>query len=127
MKAPPDDKAPRILLVEDQFLLALHMGEDLKLEGYHLVGPAHSVDMALDLIGSTPVDAALLDVNLGARTSYPVADALAERHIPFAFLSGYSREDLDPRYHRQVLLNKPVLPDELHRAVQELVAQARPR
>lgn len=127
MKAPPDDKAPRILLVEDQFLLALHMGEDLKLEGYHLVGPAHSVDMALDLIGSTPVDAALLDVNLGACTSYPVADALAERHIPFAFLSGYSREDLDPRYHRQVLLNKPVLPDELHRAVQELVAQARPR
>jgi len=118
-----DQSGPRILLVEDHFLLALHMGEHLKLDGCRLVGPAYNLEQALDLVRGTPVDVALIDVNLGESTSYPVAEALIEKGIPFAFLSGHSKQDLEPRYRSHMLIAKPVHPDALSKAVRELVGQ----
>lgn len=114
---------PRILLVEDQFLVAFDMVEQLKAEGYLVVGPANSLREALSLVETTPIDAGLLDVNLGACSSYPVAEALIEKGIPFAFLSGHSSGDLKPDFREHSLITKPVHPNTLRETVLDLVGR----
>ncbi|ETX10773.1 hypothetical protein OCH239_21335 [Roseivivax halodurans JCM 10272] len=97
-----------ILIVEDEWLVAtdlMHMIEDI---GYHAHGPAHSVSEALDLLNEAEVDAGLLDVNLRGETSYPIADAMAEKGLPFAFLSGYTSDQLRPGFQECPLLSKPI-------------------
>ncbi len=84
-----------VLIVEDEWLVAIDLAEEVTGDGYEVLGPAHTVSEALDLIKDADVDAALLDVNLRNETSYPVAEALAERGVPFSFLSGYAENQLE--------------------------------
>ena len=86
--------ARRILLVEDEALVALYTANVLKNAGYEVVGPANSLDSALRLARSEPLDAAVLDVNIAGTNVWPVAGILSERHIGFVFLTGFS-SDLD--------------------------------
>jgi len=75
---------------------------------YEIVGPAHTVAVALDLIETTPPpDAAILDVNLRNELSYPAADALRVRRIPFMFLTGYVAPGIEARFHNEVVMTKP--------------------
>lgn len=97
-----------IMIVEDEWLIAMDIAEAVQDSGFKVAGPAHTVATALELLASTQVDGGLLDVNLRGETSYPVAEALAERRIPFAFLSGYASSQLRTCYQSHPILSKPV-------------------
>jgi CheY-like chemotaxis protein len=86
---PPELTGKRVLIVEDELLVALLI-EDLLIElGCQTLGPCGSVALALDAARSERFDLAVLDVNLAGEMVYPVAEVLAQRQIPFLFLSGY--------------------------------------
>lgn len=85
----------RILLVEDEPMIAFAL-EDMVAElGHQVVGPAFRLAEALDLAASEAIDAAVLDVNLNEQSSYAVADVLRERGIPFLFATGYAEGGVD--------------------------------
>lgn len=79
----------RVLAVEDEPVVAMALEDMLADLGCTVVGPALRLEEALRLVDETEFDAAILDVNLGSATSYPVAAALRRRGIPFAFATGY--------------------------------------
>lgn len=122
MSAPA--AAPRrILVVEDEMLVAMFIADTLEEAGCEIVGTTGRIDEALALIDGGEIDAAVLDVNLGrGRTSFPVAEALATRDIPFLFSTGYGAQPLRQRYPERSVLTKPFKEDELVRAVASLVA-----
>lgn len=108
---PPSLAGLRLLLVEDEYLLAMYLAEALQDLGAEVLGPVGSVDDALDLIDSEPhIDAAILDVNLRGEPSYAIADVLALRHVPFVFASGYERRMLPERYRDVGICAKPFDP-----------------
>ena len=89
----------RILIVEDEYLIAMMLRDGLEDVGSFVVGPVPSVEKALKAIAADPdIDAAILDVNLGGVMAYPVAEALITRKIPFVFTSGYEAATLRARY-----------------------------
>ena len=98
----------RILVVEDEALIAMDFADTLSNAGYVVVGPANSVAQALALISQFGCDAAVLDTNLGAETSEPVARALVESGTPYVATSGYSREQQPEFMQTAPLLGKPV-------------------
>ncbi len=115
----------RLLVVEDDPLVLTLMEELLVEFGCTLVGPATSVVDALRLVAEAPIEAALLDVGLGpGEDGYPVAEALAERSVPFAFVSGYGPEALPPAWRDRPLLRKPFTAAQLRAAVTALAAGA---
>jgi CheY-like chemotaxis protein len=97
----------RILVVEDEFLIALDIAGVLEDNGLVVVGPFAGTSEALAALTQQPVDGALLDANLGGQPVGHVADALSARKVPFAFVSGYGRERLPPRYREAPLVRKP--------------------
>lgn len=85
----------RILVVEDDYLLAESLNDLLIEAGVRVVGPVGNVSDALSLVTSgEEIDGALLDVNVRGQPVFPVADALLERGVPFSFCSGYDRYTL---------------------------------
>ncbi|HEX4893384.1 MAG TPA: response regulator [Hyphomicrobiaceae bacterium] len=86
----------RVLVVEDEPLIALDLKEELEQAGFAVVGPAFKLSEGLELAADAAVDVALLDVNLGKETSAPVAGRLRDRNIPFLFTTGYSDQALIP-------------------------------
>ena len=79
----------RILVVEDNILLAMELMEELEKIGEEPIGPMTSVTVALHAVRTyNRIDAVLMNVDLGGEASVPVADALTERHIPFLFITG---------------------------------------
>jgi two-component sensor histidine kinase/DNA-binding response OmpR family regulator len=98
----------RILLVEDEPLIAMMMKEALSELDYDVRGPISSVDDALSEIANGTVDGAVLDINLGGTSAYPVADALVARDIPFVFITGYARQGVEARFSQTPVLSKPV-------------------
>jgi|GEM_PF-1061684 len=99
----------RVLLVEDEVLIAMEIKAMLSDAGCDVIGPATSVDAGLRLIAEAIPDAALLDVNLGARGfSYDLADELIARKVPFAFCTGYANTSYLPeRFADAEILAKP--------------------
>ena len=79
----------RVLVLEDEFLIAADLVQMLEEIGHRVVGPAARLDAALDLVAAEPIDVAILDLNIGGQRSDPVAAALAARGIPFIFATGY--------------------------------------
>ena len=108
----------RVLIVEDEVLIALDLAEQLEEAGFEVLGPAVSVAAALELIKSIGCDSAVLDVNLGKETSEPVAQQLVTLGIPFIVLSGYSTIQHAPIFSSAPKLRKPA-------AIEELVALLR--
>ena len=74
--------SPRVLVVEDESLIAMLVEDGLETLGYEVVGPVGTVDAALRIVEQTPFDLALLDINLGGKQSFPIAEALEARGIP---------------------------------------------
>jgi DNA-binding response OmpR family regulator len=105
--------SPRVLIVEDEFFIALDIGQQLEDEGFEVVGPAPSVSKALRLVAEPGCDVAILDVNLGGETSEAVAHRLQESHKPFVVLSGYSADDKLPWFGGAPVLPKPLRMDDL--------------
>jgi len=99
-----------ILIVEDEFIVALETADLLANMGV-AAQIASGVAKALQLLHSTKFCGAVLDVNLGNETSYPVADVLAARGIPFVFVTGYGRGVIDERYQSIPMFQKPLSAD----------------
>src|SRR5665213_1531012 len=98
---------PRILLLDDEPLIAMMMADWLTELGCETVGPADTVATALQLIEETGVDGAILDVSLGDGSSFAVAQALRRRGIPFAFATGHGADKLADGFADTLLLPKP--------------------
>lgn len=96
----------RVLVVEDEMLVLMFMEDMLADLGCRSVSAAATVDQALTLVKTNSFDVAMLDMNLGGVRSYPVADALAARGVPFAFATGYGGHTLDG-YGERPMLKKP--------------------
>jgi CheY-like chemotaxis protein len=119
----------RILIVEDEYLIATTLSDALEAAGSVIVGPVPSVDKAIKKIESEPqIDAAVVDVNLGGEFAYPVADTLLARHIPFVFTSGYENHILRTRYPNVKNCLKPYLivkvEEALANALQPVIGEA---
>jgi CheY-like chemotaxis protein len=119
-----DDAAPtRVLVVEDEYVIALDLSQQLEDAGLVVCGPASNTPKALSLIDESPPDVALLDVNLGGgKTSYDIARKLILLDIPFAFLSGYSIDQLMPEFENVPLLAKPCSAPIIVKVIGTLVA-----
>lgn len=109
-------KDKRILVVEDEALIAV-MVEDMLLElGSHVVGPAATIEAALELARSAEIDAAVLDVNVRGERIDPVAEALMARGIPVLFATGYGEVRLASGVQTTVI-DKPYTQDKLARGL----------
>jgi len=122
-----DRPCARVLVVEDEWLISEEVEETLHDAGYDVVGPVPSVASALSLIEAERIDTAVLDIHLGKEKSFPVAQALASRAIPFVFVSGYSYNDMPSQFHDCPLLNKPVSPHNLLSQLKLLLANYKSR
>jgi PAS domain S-box-containing protein len=128
----PDDATPelpqaratgderRILVVEDEELVALELSSELSRLGWAIVGPAATLAEAQALL-SHGVDAAVLDVNLRGRPIYPVAEALRARHVPFLFCTGYEMVDPEGRFANVPVIRKPAHPAAVSAALSDLL------
>jgi DNA-binding LytR/AlgR family response regulator len=100
----------KVLVVEDNFLIAEHVRSVLLREGCEVLGPAARVAQALTLVRTAEaLDGGLLDINLGEELCFPVAAALAERSVPWVFLTGYDGPAIVPaQFAERPLLPKPL-------------------
>ena len=97
----------RVLVVEDESLVAMLLETILEDMGCMAVGPAATVDEGLRMAADEAVDAALLDVNVAGRQVFPVAQALKDRGVPFVFSTGYGEGGLPDEWRGQPTLQKP--------------------
>jgi CheY-like chemotaxis protein len=112
---------PRILIIEDELLVALIMEEMCRGAGYRVSGVAHTVEMARDELAKRNFDAVLLDVNMGGQYQPKTADLLKAKCIPFAFVTGYDYL-VDPAHEKVPMLQKPFTPVQLRAFLKKLVA-----
>jgi CheY-like chemotaxis protein len=111
---------PRVLIVEDEFLIAQLIEEMVTELGYSVAGVAHTVAAALKAFSELNFDAVLLDMNLDGRRNPETADFLLQRGIPFAFVSGY--DYIGERHHAHVpMVLKPFSDEQIGAALRALV------
>lgn len=115
----------RILLIEDEPLVALDIESDLTAAGFEVVGPAATLKSAKQLISEASFDAVLLDANLAGHPVDELAAALTQKSVPFAFATGYGREALPLAFRGAPLLLKPFNREQLLSVVEGLLSDAR--
>jgi two-component sensor histidine kinase len=106
----------RVMIVEDEALVAMMMEGFVEELGFSVCGPFSSLSAATVAAQTGGFEAAVLDVNLGGEVVYPLADLLAERGVPFIFVTGYGSELVDNRFADVPVLQKPVQVNELQSA-----------
>ena len=111
----------RVLVVEDDLLQGEHVSDLLEGEGMEVLGPAATVAAALELLDTTTVDAAILDIRLRNGLCFEVARTLRERRIPFLFLTGSVREVLPAELQAVPLLHKPCDPQRLLEVLHDIL------
>ena len=111
----------RVLLVEDEALVGMMMRDILVENGLFVVGPCCTLAEALATISATEVDCAILDLNLGGETVYPLAEVLSARSVPFLFVTGYGRESIEERFKIVPIIHKPVVRDSLERHLRDVL------
>src|SRR5689334_20757210 len=102
----------RILVVEDEAIIALEMESILTEASYDVVS-CGSLQSGLKVAEDQSFDAAVLDLNLHGQMSFPIADALAEKNIPIIFVSGYEPEVVPRNHQRRPFVGKPYLSQKL--------------
>lgn len=113
----------RVLVVEDEMLVAMAIEEMLERFGCTVVGVEARVRRALEFASRESVDAAVLDVNLAGEKVFPVAEALARRGVPFVFSTGYGAAGVDADFPGAPVLQKPYPEEALARALAEAVGR----
>lgn len=103
----------RVLIVEDEMLIAIEIESSLTQYGCHIVGPAQSIEIAESLINSTQVDVAILDVNLNGQLVAPVIENLRTKNISFLLLTGYDIPNLPLSIENYHVVQKPFTSDSL--------------
>lgn len=119
----------RVLVVEDEAMVAMLVEDELLGAGAQVVGPAASVEDAmrlLDGIGDGGLDIGVLDMNLGGRSVLPVADALARRAVPFIFMTGYGDTGIHGPHAGVPVLQKPFSPCDLIAILGQMMATPKP-
>ena len=111
-----------LLVVEDEMLVMMGIEDMLSDLGCTSIRVAGSAIKALELIAANAFDFALLDVNLNGQRSYPVASALAERGVPFAFSTGYGEHGVDDGFGDRPVLTKPFGSHQLVTMLAEVLA-----
>jgi PAS domain S-box-containing protein len=111
----------RILVVDDEPLIAMDIVSILEEEGCEILGPAPTLQKALDLVETGNADAALLDANLAGEPVDTLAAALTRRQVPFSFVSGYGLDSLPEAFSHAMLIKKPFQRQELVEAVRRMV------
>jgi PAS domain S-box-containing protein len=106
--APKIAYGRRVLVVEDEALVAMMIQEFLTEYGHSVVGPIGRASEALLAAKETDYDAAILDINLGDGMAYPVADILSARGVPFVFITGYEADTVEDRFSHVPVLQKPI-------------------
>lgn len=110
-----------ILIVEDEPLIAMMIEDFLDVLGKSVAGTADTIEAALAVIAEGRVDAAILDVNLrGGEKSFPIADVLADKGIPFVFATGGSHDTVAEEYRDRPTLPKPFTMDGVAKALDAL-------
>lgn len=112
----------RVLVVEDEALIAMDIEAQLTTAGYEVVGPAGTIEEAIRLIGTTGLEAALVDANVRGRQVGDIAEALTAKGVPFAFATGYGRSALPAAFQHERILAKPFSHEDLVATVAGLLA-----
>jgi len=115
------DRKLKVLIVEDEAIVALHLEDTLTDLGYDVVATAGRVDSATRLASTLPLDLAIVDLNLNGERTDPVADVLAARGVAIVFATGYGAAALDKRWAGVPTLQKPFQSIELERAIARAV------
>lgn len=112
----------RVFVVEDETLVLFGLEDILSELGCVVVAQAMRLEQALAKAHELgPVDAAILDVNIGGRTVFPAAQVLAERGVPLLFATGYGREGLPEEWQAHPVIVKPYSPQDVERALTSLL------
>ena len=117
-----DEQARRVLLVEDDGLVAMLVEDMLDELGFACAGNPGSVAEGLAAVAAGGFDAAILDINLGGERVFPVSDALIAAGLPFVFSSGYGAADIPEAYRRWPIAAKPFRLDDLETALTAALA-----
>jgi CheY-like chemotaxis protein len=112
----------RVLVVEDETMIAMLVEDMVQDFGSAVVGPAAKMDEALNLARNANLDAAILDINVGGAAIFPVADVLRARGIPLIFSTGYGVDGLPPRFLDSPTLRKPFTYEALREALRNALA-----
>ncbi|HVI28590.1 response regulator [Hansschlegelia sp.] len=110
-----------VLVVEDEWLIADAVAHQLSGAGFEVVGPVPTLAKARRLLETSTIDAAVLDLRLADEATYPLAAELAGRSIPFLFLTGHNREDIDPAFRGRPCIGKPLADGALPPMLDELL------
>lgn len=117
-------KGRRVLVVEDEALIALFLEEELLAVGCAVIGPVSKLDAAVKLAKEEQLDAAILDVTVRGGDTFPVATILTDRGTPFIFATGYGEWTLPDAFRGKPVLKKPFSFAELERALQSAMASS---
>jgi DNA-binding response OmpR family regulator len=118
---PLNSKKPRILVVEDSFLIADQIVDIAEECGYEVVGPFGTLADAMQACRSTDADAAIVDLVLHGEIAFPIADILSERGIPFGFATAREASDVESGWEQHPILGKPFAVEELHQFIDGLL------
>ncbi|MBW9091697.1 response regulator [Rhizobium wenxiniae] len=111
----------RILVVEDEYMIANDLRNELEQEGAVVVGAAGRLDTAFELLESkVQIDSAILDVNLGGDDVFPIAAALIERNVPFVFATGYEASTIPARFNGIPVCDKPIEMHKIRKVLTEI-------
>lgn len=119
-----DARVPlRVLIVEDELLVAALLQDMLEELGYTGLGPVATLERALALVAEIELDAAVLDISLNGVPVYPVAEVLLRRGIPFVFTTGYGKAEIPKEWQEVVTLQKPFGPSQFAVALEAILSQ----
>jgi DNA-binding response OmpR family regulator len=113
----------RILVLEDEALIAMLIEDFLQELNCEIVGPASRLGVARELADLERFDCAILDVDVNGEKSYPLAECLAERGLPFLFLTGHGAGGVSARFGERPVLQKPFGREEFRRALAEAAGE----
>jgi CheY-like chemotaxis protein len=111
----------RVLIVEDDCLIALEISQFVEGAGYTVVGPETSVDATIRTLARHKIDLALLDVKLGGELVFPIAKHLDDKGIPYIFLTSYSAAAIPAQHRHRPLVSKPYSPERLLAQMQQFL------
>lgn len=110
----------RVLIVEDRFLIAAELADQVRRMGGRVIGPSPDLESAEAILAREGADLALLDINLRDEDVYPLARQLEAAGVPFMFLTGYEGEALPAHWRARPRITKPIVPSELRAEILKL-------
>lgn len=113
----------KVLIVEDEALVAIDLAMQVEDLGEEVVGPMSSLESGIKAAEKEPLDFALLDINLRGKRSTPIAERLEARGVPFVFLTGYDSPRIEEEYSSDEIIPKPISSNDLKRVLGTGAAQ----